>query len=77
MVLTAGRRGALVFAGLLLVAFCLHAALYAPTDSDLGQAPLSQAASPSLDRIALAAPNTAAVITPSAPNAWGGARTGT
>ena len=77
MVLTPVRRGASVFAGLLLVAFCLHAALYAPADSDLGQAPPSQAASASLDRIALAAPNAAAVTTPSAPNAWGGARTGT
>ena len=76
MVLTPVRRGASIFAGLLMVAFCLHAALYAPSDPDLGQAPPSQAASASLDRIALAAPNAAAVTTPSAPNAWGGPRTG-
>jgi hypothetical protein len=34
------------------------------------------AASPSLDGIALAAPDAAAVTVPSAPGAWGGARTG-
>ncbi|OYT90760.1 MAG: peptidase M1 [Burkholderiales bacterium PBB3] len=70
------RRGALVFGGLLLAAVCIQAALYAPADPDTGQAPPPQAASPSLDGIALAAPNAAAVTTPSAASAWGGPRTG-
>jgi hypothetical protein len=38
--------------------------------------PAAAAPAPSLDGIALAAPNAAAVSVPSAPNAWGGARTG-
>jgi hypothetical protein len=38
--------------------------------------PAAGASSPSLDGIALASPNAAAVLVPSAPNAWGGARTG-
>jgi hypothetical protein len=38
--------------------------------------PAATAPAPSLDGIALAAPNAAAVSVPSAPNAWGGARTG-
>jgi hypothetical protein len=44
---------------------------------DKAAAPAAAAApAPSLDGIALAAPNAAAVSVPSAPNAWGGARTG-
>jgi hypothetical protein len=39
-------------------------------------APAAGTSSPSLDGIALAAPNASAVRVPSAPNAWGGARTG-
>jgi hypothetical protein len=67
----------MVFGGLVLAAFCIQAALYAPADSEGGQAPLAAATpSPSLDGIALAAPDAAAVSVPSAPNAWGGARTG-
>jgi hypothetical protein len=38
--------------------------------------PAAAASSASLDGIALASPNAAAVLVPSAPNAWGGARTG-
>jgi hypothetical protein len=45
----------------------------------LAQAPAAPAAAPgaSLDGIALAAPTAASVATPSAPDAWGGPRTGT
>ncbi len=71
MVLTPPRRGALVFAGLLLAAVCLRAALVAPANNTTP--PVNTA---SLDGIALAAPDAAAVRVPSAPSAWGGARTG-
>jgi hypothetical protein len=48
-----------------------------PAGPDKAAAPAAAAApAPSLDGIALAAPNAAAVSVPSAPNAWGGARTG-
>ena len=77
MVLTPLRRGALVFAGLVLAAFCIRAALYAPADMDVGQLLPTQISTPSLDGIALAAPDAAAVSVPSAPDAWGGARNGT
>ena len=78
MVLTPLRRGALVFSGLLLTAFCLHAALSATAaPSTETTAAASAPPSPSLDGIALASPNAAAVHTPSAPDAWGGPRTGT
>ena len=77
MVLSPTRRGALFFCGLVMAAFCIRAALYAPADvSDAGQSPPATAASASLDGIALAAPDAAAVTVPSAPSAWGGARTG-
>ena len=76
MVLTPLRRGALVFGGLVLAVFCIRAALHAPTDIDINQALPTKRPSPSLDGIALAAPDAAAVTVPSAPRAWGGSRTG-
>ena len=71
MFLTPKRRGALVFASLVLAAFCISAALTQPAD----QTP-TPTQTPSLDGIALAAPDAAAVRVPSAPDAWGGPRTG-
>ena len=76
MVLTPMRRGALVFGGLVLAAFCLHAARYAPPEIDVRPSSVAKTSTPSLDGIALAAPDAAAVRVPSAPDAWGGARTG-
>ncbi|OYU45478.1 MAG: peptidase M1 [Burkholderiales bacterium PBB4] len=58
-----------------MAVFCLHAAL-TPTSEAASGATASAAASSSLDGIALAAPNAAAVTVPSAPDAWGGPRTG-
>ena len=71
MVLTPRRRGALVFVGLLLAAFCIRAALTPPSDTASSPTPTA-----SLDGIALAAPDAAAVTVTSATNAWGGPRSG-
>lgn len=76
MVLSPLRRGGLVFSSLLLAAFCLHAALSASTDTPPPSA-TATVATPSLDGIALARPDAAAVTVPSAPDAWGGPRNGT
>jgi hypothetical protein len=67
------RTGAAVV--LLAAGVAVTADLLAGPDK-AAPAPAAAAPSPSLDGIALAAPNASAVLVPSAPNAWGGARTG-
>jgi hypothetical protein len=61
---------------LLAAGVAVTADLFAESASTAAAPAAGSAASPSLDGIALAAPNAAAVTVPSAPNAWGGARTG-
>ena len=77
MVVDTPRRRALVFFSLALAAFCLHAALTPASEPAAEAARAAMTPTPSLDGIPLAAPNAAAVSTPSAANAWGGPRTGT
>jgi hypothetical protein len=71
---TALRTGAL--AALLAAGVAVTADLLAEPGGASAAAAASGAPAPSLDGIALAAPNSAAVSVPSSPNAWGGARTG-
>lgn len=70
-----GKLKALSIAALLLAGLALQADLFAqPGQGKPASAPTPLA--PSADGIALASPHASAVSTPSASNAWGGARTG-
>ena len=66
-----GKLKALSIAALLLAGFALQADLFAQPGKAAAVAPLA----PPADGIALALPGAAAVATPSASHAWGGART--
>ncbi|UQV45251.1 M1 family metallopeptidase [Janthinobacterium lividum] len=70
-----GKLKALSITALLLAGLALQADLFAqPGQGKPAGAPMPLA--PSADGIALASPHASAVSTPSASNAWGGARTG-
>ena len=77
---SAGIKG-LGVASLLVVALTLHAGGVTVAEQGSSAAPMARADgrqnSASLDGIPMADPHAAFVTAPSAPNAWGGARTGT